>query len=923
MADRSVDWMLKRAVGSSRDGIWVIDTAGRILWANPRAGELLGRSAEELVGSSLFDLLDRTGVAQFREHLRELGERGPNLRDVECCLLRPDGGPVRLLVGESEVRDDDGALVGYVHRMIGDNQQLEMLEELTRGRAQLADAQSIARLGSWEIDYAQDAVTWSPQIFHVLGLDPETTVPNVATFFSMLHEEDRPMVEEEYAAAQGSPGEHCVDARLVRGDGSLRWVRVTGRTLEWGPDGAPLRVGGTVQDIDEVKETELQLRDAVVLNTLMQFMATAANQASTLREAMETLHGLLLAHGDWQAAVAFDVRGAELLPIRVAEHDEHTELELAAALRALHARDVVFEEDADAQHPMIAFPVSLGDRALIVAVVTARTPFERQSMLRTMAHQISAQLATVAARETAAAELAAARDHAMEASRAKSEFVATMSHEIRTPLNGVIGLNDLLLHTELDEHQRRLAEGMQGAGRALLRLINDILDFSKIEARALEFERVPFRPLEVVADVLDLFRPEAERRGNRLDATFSGAVPSVLVGDPGRFRQVLSNLVSNAVKFTSDGVVTVTVRARWVGRDVEMRVEVADTGIGMTPEQLERVFDPFQQADASTTRNYGGTGLGLAIARQLAAAFDGELGATSELGEGSTFWFTSCFSAATAEGTGPAPTPTTSTGAAAGHVLVVEDNETNQLVALGMLQALGYTADLASDGSEGARRALSGSYDAVLMDLQMPGTDGFEATRLIRAGSPADRRLPVIALTASATAGARERCAEAGMDGFLTKPLSMEGLGEELRRCIVGASAPVRLQDGRLRELAEMGEAAAPLIRRAVDNFVERAPGEVGEIGDALDRADHETLRMTAHRLKGSAANLGLVEVADTAFELEELGRHGAEGDLAPVSAPRLVEELGTALELGIAELRRHPVVAWCHARSSNGASSP
>jgi PAS domain S-box-containing protein len=925
MLDRTAETIASLVVETSHDGIWVVDVEGNTLYANDRAAELIGRAPGGLTGLNVLDTLDATGRDQFRTHLREASERGANQHDVECQYRTPAGELVRLMVGESELRDESGELIGFVHRMIGDSQRLKMLDEIRRGQSQLANAQSIARMGSWEIDTTQSSVTWSPMIYEVLGLDPERTVPSLDTFFSMLHDADRRAVEHEYETAQRGPGERTIDARLLRGDGTTRWVRIIGRTLEWTPDGEPLRIGGTVQDIDRAKETELKLRDAVVLNTLMQFMASAANQASTLHDAMGTLRELLLGHGDWQAAVAFEVRGDDVVPINVTDSDEHTELERQTALKVLRAGTVVFEEDAAPENPLLAFPVCLDGKPLIIGVTTARSPFERQPMLLAMATQVAAQLETVAAREAVSVELAAARDHAMEASRAKSEFVATMSHEIRTPLNGVIGLNDLLLRTGLDDQQRRLAQGVQSAGRGLLRLINDILDFSKIEAGALDLERVPFRPHDIVSEVLQLAEPEAGQRDNRLTATLADSVPGVVVGDPGRFHQVLSNLVSNAVKFTADGQVEVVVQADAVAagdRDqpvVELRVEVRDTGIGMSAGQLERVFDPFRQADASTTRDYGGTGLGLTIARQLAAALGGELGATSTLGAGSTFWFTSRFEAfGEVDEPMPPARPVESTLAGL-HVLVVEDNEVNQLVGLGMLEALGCTADVAPDGAEGAERALTGAYDAVLMDLQMPGTDGFAGTRLIREGQPEGRHLPVIALTASATDEDRRKCAAAGMDGFLTKPLSFDRLAAELRRCVNGESprlVPVAateapgervLDCSRLDELAEMGPDAAPLIIRAVDNFVDRTGDDVAELRSAVERRDGDALRLTAHRVKGSAANLGLLEIAAVAYTLEELGRSGID-DGTP--APELLSRLEVALDTGIDALRRHPLLS-------------
>jgi CheY-like chemotaxis protein/anti-sigma regulatory factor (Ser/Thr protein kinase) len=436
---------------------------------------------------------------------------------------------------------------------------------------------------------------------------------------------------------------------------------------------------------------------------------------------------------------------------------------------------------------------------------------------------------------------------------------------------------------------------------------------------------VPFRPRRLVTELVELFRPEAEQRGNALTASIDDDVPDTVVGDPGRLRQILANLVSNAVKFTHGGSVTIRMAAETADSAVELRLDVEDTGIGMTQAQLERVFDPFRQADASTTRDYGGTGLGLTIARQLAAALDGQVHATSTPGVGSRFWFTSRFEATDGRDAPVLPLPEP-TGTPHGHVLVVEDNETNQMVALGMLQALGYTADVAEDGEQGARLALTGAYDAVLMDLQMPGTDGFEGTRMIREAEGADVHLPVIALTASATDGERERCAAAGMDGFLSKPLVLETLAEELARCLPVVPAQDQARDratsdtssttsepadavldpDRLEELAEMGEAAAPLIRRAVENFIARVDEDVAELRRAAARHDHETLRMTAHRLKGSAANLGLVEVADVAFRLEELGR-GRAGD--PEHADPFVTRLEESLALGIRALRRHPVV--------------
>jgi PAS domain S-box-containing protein len=826
-------------------------------------------------------------------------------------------------------------LVAHVAGQLGQVAAREALvAELTTSRTQLAEAQAIARLGSWEIRLEALGDGWcSDELYAVLDVDADTWVPGLEAFLGQLVEEDRAAVLEAYSEALTDHEEHAVDARAVMKDGSLRWVRTVGGVLEYAPDGSPVRLGGTVQDIHELKTNELQLRDAVELNTLMQFLATAANETSTLDEALERTRELLLAHPDWERGVAFDVTpdGLRFRPVVADDPMVPSALETDVARRVLAARDTVFEEHAVLQQPLVGFPVMRDGEPLVVLVITARSPFERHAMMRSLVRQVASQLGQVAVRELAASELAAARDLAMAASQAKSDFLATMSHEIRTPLNGVIGLNDLLLRTDLDPQQRQLAEAMQGAGRALLVLISDILDFSKIEAGGLELEDVAFQPAVVVRGALELFAPMAEVKGIDLEVEIDPSVPERLEGDPSRFGQVLTNLVANAVKFTHHGGVHVRVTAETVGHDTTVRVVVRDTGIGMDAEQLGRIFQPFRQADASTTRTFGGTGLGLAIAQRLAAALGGTIGVDSLLGEGSTFWFTGSFRLPS---TCPRPAMEDQEVAAeerrGGHVLVVEDNEVNQLVAVGMLEVLGYTSEVAADGAAAAARAAGGGFDAVLMDLQMPRLDGYAATRLIRQAEPPGVRMPIIALTASATAGEQQQCLQAGMTGFLSKPVGIEALGRVLREQLAAAPTPEptgpptatgaptlatvtessgsaveapTLDVGRLEELAEMGEAAFPLIQRAIDNFV----GGIGETLAGL-RAELASghapgLRTGAHRLKGSAANLGAMRVAALALELEQIGESGRldrAGDLVEALATALAE---TALELGDLEL--------------------
>jgi signal transduction histidine kinase/HPt (histidine-containing phosphotransfer) domain-containing protein/ActR/RegA family two-component response regulator len=802
----------------------------------------------------------------------------------------------------------------------GTPSRAELLAELSRSRSQLEESQAIARIGSWEIHTDPRTVTWSPQLFTLLDVDPETFRPGAEAFIERVVEADRGLVQQTWDSLGEEQAERDVDCRVRLGDGTERWVRVRGRTLERAPDGTAIRFGGTVQDIDDLKRAELELLDAVEVNTLMHFIATAANETNTLDEALVRTRELLLAHPDWARGVAFDVTADGLVFRRVSAADTvvPSALERLVAERVLLEDGTVFEEELDVQHPLIGFPVLRDGQPVVVLVVTAESPFERHEMMRSLVGQVSTQLAQVAGREATATELSAARDLAMAASESKSDFLATMSHEIRTPLNGVIGLNDLLLRTELDDHQRQLAEAMQGASRTLLVLISDILDFSKIEAGGLELEAVEFRPAVVVNATSELFGPMAATKGIDLDVEIEPGVPEWLEGDPSRFGQVLSNLVANAVKFTQEGGVHIRVSSTVSDGAVTLRVAVRDTGIGMDAEQRGRIFQPFRQADASTTRTFGGTGLGLAIAQRLASALGGRIGVASEPGEGSTFWFTSAFRLPSVVRESAVRAPTrTAEDRPGGHVLVVEDNEVNQLVAVGMLQVLGYTCEVVGDGAAAAARAAGGGFDAVLMDLQMPRLDGYAATRLIRQAEGSGPRVPIIALTASVTTGESERCLAAGMTGFLPKPIDVDSLGRALAEQLGGevavptavvevveevevgsVGAAVTLDVRRLEELAEMGADALPLVQRAIDNFVASMEPTVDELRTALAASDAGGLRSVAHRLKGSAANLGAARVAELALELELLAEDSLLGPAA-----QALEELAVAGEAACAAL--------------------
>ena len=524
--------------------------------------------------------------------------------------------------------------------------------------------------------------------------------------------------------------------------------------------------------------------------------------------------------------------------------------------------------------------------------------------------------------------LRVARDRAVEASRRKSEFLADMSHEIRTPLNGVVGMADVLARTDLDDAQRSRVMTLRTAALQLRDLLSDILDLSRIEAGRLELDDVEFDPAETITSLADLQEPAALSRSLRLRVDLDPSLPARVRGPQVRLRQVLDNLVGNAVTSTHHGEVGLS--AKVVDRrpgTARVQFDVTDTGIGMSAAVIESVFDPFTQADAPDTRVNGGSGLGLAISRQLVEMMGGRLEVDSSTDRGTRFTFTvpldvvedpgpgsvsdlaiadtatpgAVRHAVAGPGRGVAPRPTP-----AARLLVVEDNPINQEVARELLTTLGYDVAVAADGAAAVEAVRTGRFAAVLMDCQMPGMDGYEATARIRVLEAADgRHTPIIAMTAAAMAGDRQRCLAAGMDDYISKPVSADVLAETLAGWVdgggvvtddgVGASAEDTSSTPVIDwQILHQLSVVPGLLERLRTTFLTSGHDEIRDLHELAEAGERIRLQAAAHRLKGAALTLGAMRLGEWLQRVED----------AAGGAPVEVAALLTAVDGSFAELR-------------------
>ena len=673
-------------------------------------------------------------------------------------------------------------------------------DALRQSQERLSRALDAGSMGTWDYDIASGKVLWSPQVEAIHGLEPGSFDGTFEAYTRDIHPEDYAAVMQGIGTSLHEGRPHDVEYRLVRPDKSVVWVHGKGDVVR-DDEGAIIGLAGICMDVTERKHHDLLLLGQKEVKELILRGAPLSEIFQRLVCLAESQHEVAT-----QVAIWILVEDGETMELasgpRLSEPLKEAMLQVGAPYSL---------EDLDLQHPEIvpdlyqdpcwhklrAQAKSSGLQAswsmpfldsegkllglLAFYLQENRSPTARDFRLMEILSQTAAiALERVRSQET----LLRAKEAADAASQAKSQFLANVSHEIRTPMTGITGAVDLLQKTDITPQQAEFLGMIKSCSEVLVTVINDVLDISKIEAGELRLDPRPFHPVSVVRDCVSLMQEPASAKGLTLSLSLTGARESRVLGDTIRLRQIILNLLNNAVKFTELGQITVRLDCRCEEERCSFRCEIEDTGIGISPSSQSVLFQPFSQVDVKASRRFGGSGLGLSISKQLVEMMGGTIGVRSEQGKGSCFYFTVNFpvfheSLSSAE-TLELPAPQRSTSPGALRLLLAEDNPINRRVLLLQLKQLGYNAQPASNGLEALQLLTEREFDLVLMDCQMPGLDGYEVTRRLRANSQV-RQPVILALTAHALEGEREKCLQAGMDGYLRKPISVKELQSTLQ----------------------------------------------------------------------------------------------------------------------------------------------
>ncbi len=755
-------------------GLVVCEASGRILRANALFRELSGLEGE---GGQFADLLSRPSRFIYAAKILPQLSLGGAVREVTIDLTGAGGVPQAVLINANRSEAEDGSVLHYFAvfpargRREFENEFLQAKRDLTRNRDYLQLAEKLAQVGHWRADLQSGTVYWSPEIYNIHGLDPAAFEPVLNDAMQFYHPDDRADVQAQVADAIAQKKDFNFRKRLIQANtGDIRWVQSHG-VCELDPTGHVVAIFGVFRDVTESVRARQEIERSEARYRLL---TDHANDIITIFD----LDGYI----DYLSPAITKVLGyapEDLIGKQVRDIIHPDDYPAAAAAYAAYVRSGDYDNA-----PRIQYRARHNDGHYIWAEANPTVILSENGLVacfQDTVRDISVQKATEAALDTA-------RLMAHAAAEAKAQFLATMSHELRTPLTSIIGfsalLRDLLAGDEtLEKHSNRI----HSAGQGLLGLINDILDHSKLEAGQLELDLAPCDVAEVAHEVIELLGIQAGAKG--LDLLLHGVedLPSALLLDEGRIRQILFNLMSNAIKFTQNGRVTLAMTVRPSDAGEALRVSVRDTGVGISAAGQARLFQRFSQVD----HNRDGTGLGLMICKQLVELMGGDIGVTSEEGKGSEFWFdipvTRSALAIDSEAEAIAVAPS--------RLLVVDDQDAVRDLLNNLMTRQGHRVTLAGNGAEAVAACDKAAFDLIFMDINMPVMDGITAARALRDGDGPNCSTPIIAMTAADSADRYRACLNNGMNDLLPKPLDPTALNRMLADWLGASDLPYAQQE--------------------------------------------------------------------------------------------------------------------------------
>ncbi|MBF0426091.1 MAG: PAS-domain containing protein [Magnetococcales bacterium] len=888
---RQVEQEVQKLVRASEQGpaaVVITDLLGRIEYVNPKFTDITGYPKAAVIGKNPRVLNSGKNDPALYQQLWATIARGGEWRG-EFLNRRQDGTLYWASSCISGIRDASGVLTHFVGVQEDITPYKQAMETLQVSEKRLELALEGGDLGYWDIDFRTNATVVNPRWATMLGHDYEQVRHRCREVWkASIHPEDRGRVLKlGHDYRHGKIDHYEVAYRALTRTNELRWLLSKGSAVEFDSQGVPTRMVGTVIDITHQKQIEETLRESE---------RQLARKSDLLSAALSSIQQGIAAYDDGLRLIACNQKFVEIRG--VPEEMATIGASFGDLLRYDVARGEFGQGDPELQiknymelasHSSVHHFERTRPNGMVIEV--SGGPIPGGGFVSTYTD--------ITERKRSEEALRRAKHEAEAANQAKSDFLANMSHEIRTPMNAITGMAYLCLQTDLTEKQRGYLGKIHTAANALLHIINDILDFSKVESGKMVLERVPFHLREVLDHLTTLAAIKATEKRLVFSIQTEPGTPDVIVGDPLRLVQVLLNLTNNAIKFTETGRVDVALRPLdTTAEGTTLEFSVRDTGIGLTQEQIGRLFQSFTQADNSTTRRYGGTGLGLAICKRLVELMDGAIRVESEPGVGSAFIFSAHFGLPPAGTTSVSvfSTPTFSPVSAADHlrgarVLLVEDNEINRELARELLEQAGMVVTEDVDGAAALTRLRQGTerFDLLLVDLQMPNMDGFQVARTLREEGRF-QQLPIIALSAEAISGTREKCLAAGMNDHIAKPIVPEMMFATLSRWL-GAlprgahpalhrqreEGSIALAAATLPELPGLDVAAglrrvggnAGLYRRLLGKFRLNQAGTLDHLRQALEQPASRDARELVHALKGVAGNVGATLLYDRTKQLE------------------------------------------------------